>query len=82
MLPLGVSQLVIHGTSDDVVPIEISRSYAQAARMAGDTVELLELSGTGHMDYLDPSSAAHAALCGWLARNPGGSTPPKSLRAN
>jgi pimeloyl-ACP methyl ester carboxylesterase len=70
MLPLGVSQLVIHGTSDDVVPVEISRSYAQAARNAGDRIEMQELSGTGHMDYLDPSSAAHAALCDWLARIP------------
>jgi acetyl esterase/lipase len=69
MLPLGVQQLVIHGTLDDVVPVEIARSYVQAARTAGDRVELLELSGTGHMDFLDPSSAAHAALCDWLARH-------------
>jgi acetyl esterase/lipase len=66
MLPLDVQQLVIHGTSDDVVPIEIARSYVRAARAAGDRVELLELSDTGHMDFLDPSSAAHAALCDWL----------------
>lgn len=68
MLPLGVRQLVIHGTADDVVPVEIARSYTQAARAAGDTVDLLELPDTGHMDFLDPSSAAHATLCDRLAR--------------
>jgi acetyl esterase/lipase len=73
MLPLNVPQLVIHGTADDVVPVEIARSYTQAARVAGDRVELVELPGTGHMEYLDPSSTAHAALCEWLARESGGS---------
>jgi pimeloyl-ACP methyl ester carboxylesterase len=67
-LPLGVRQLVIHGTADDVVPIEIARSYTQAARAAGDRVDLLELPHTGHMDCLDPSSTAHVTLCDWLAR--------------
>ena len=68
MLPLGVRQLVIHGTADEVVPVEISRSYTQAARAAGDRVDLLELPDTGHMDFLDPSSTAHATLCDWLTR--------------
>jgi len=80
MLPLDVLQLVIHGTADDVVPIEIARSYTQAARTAGDKIELLELSDTGHMDYLDPSSTAHAALCDWLARTPGGSSSMQAER--
>lgn len=62
MLPLGVEQLILHGTADDAVPIELSRRYAEAARAAGDTVELVELPGMGHMEYLDPASDAHAAL--------------------
>lgn len=62
MLPLGVRQLILHGTADDAVPIELSRHYAEAARAAGDTIELVELPGVGHMEYLDPASAAHAAL--------------------
>lgn len=72
LLPLGVPQLLLHGTEDEVVPIEISRHYTQAARAAGDEVELLELPGTGHMEFLDPASAAHTALCGWLVRILGG----------
>lgn len=66
LLPLGIPQFVLHGTADDVVPIELARAYAQTARDAGDRVEFLELAGAGHMDYLNPSSNAHAALCTWL----------------
>jgi acetyl esterase/lipase len=62
MLPLRVRQLILHGTADDVVPIDLSRRYARAAAAAGDVIELIELSETGHMEYLDPSSAAHATL--------------------
>jgi len=71
MLPLGVPQLILHGTADDTVPIEISRGYARAARAAGDEVELLELPDAGHMEFLDPASTAHAALCEWLTRTLG-----------
>jgi acetyl esterase/lipase len=67
LLPLGVPQLVVHGTADDTVPIEIARGYVQAARTAGDAVTLVELTGRGHFDCLDPQSEAHAALCRWLA---------------
>ncbi len=67
MLPLGVRQLILHGTADEVVPIDLSRQYAHAAAEAGDMVELVELSGAGHMDYLDPNSEAHATLLRWLA---------------
>jgi acetyl esterase/lipase len=66
MLPLRVRQLILHGTADDVVPIDLSRRYSRAAEAAGDTVEFVELSGTGHMEYLDPSSEAHATLYRWL----------------
>jgi pimeloyl-ACP methyl ester carboxylesterase len=62
MLPLGVSQLILHGTDDDAVPVALSRGYARAAAAAGDAVELVELPGTGHMEFLDPASEAHAIL--------------------
>jgi acetyl esterase/lipase len=67
-LPLGVRQLILHGTADDVLPIEISRRYAQAALAAGDDLTLVELENCGHMEFLDPTSRAHAALCEWLNR--------------
>jgi acetyl esterase/lipase len=66
MIPLRVQQLILHGTADDVVPVDLSRRYARAAAAAGDPVDLIELRGTGHMEYLDPGSEAHATLCRWL----------------
>jgi acetyl esterase/lipase len=68
MLPLGVKQLVVHGIADAALPIQISRRYARAAVAAGDDVDFIELDGVGHMDFLDPSSNAHAILCEWLHR--------------
>lgn len=68
LLPLGIPQLILHGSADDSVPIEMARAYNQAALDAGDCVEFIELGDAGHMDYLDPCSEAHAALCDWLFR--------------
>ena len=66
MLPLGVPQLILHGTADDAVPVGLSRAYADAARAAGDPVEFVALPAAGHFAYLDPASDAHAALVRWL----------------
>jgi acetyl esterase/lipase len=66
-LPIGVPQLLLHGTADEAVPIDHARDYARAARAAGDAIDFRELPGGGHMDFLDPAGAAHAILCEWLA---------------
>lgn len=67
LLPLGVPQLVIQGTHDDAVPIEMARAYAAAAKAAGDAVTFTELSDADHMAFLDPRSTAHDAICAWLS---------------
>lgn len=66
LVPLRVRQLILHGTKDDALPVELSREYVKAARRAGDSVDYVELPGMGHMEYLDPASQAHDALCEWL----------------
>ena len=58
LLPLGVAQVLLHGTQDAHVPIEISRDYATAARAAGDPVEYIEMEGVDHFELIDPRSAA------------------------
>ncbi|HZX26140.1 MAG TPA: prolyl oligopeptidase family serine peptidase [Telluria sp.] len=68
LLPLRVPQLILHGAADTLVPLAWSREYASAARACGDVVELTELPTAGHMDFLDPSSAAHGMLADWLER--------------
>lgn len=54
LLPLGVPQILIHGTEDTSVPFEISERYAAAARAKGDQVQLLALPGAGHFELVDP----------------------------
>src|SRR5207244_3989673 len=57
LLPLGVrQQVLVHGTEDDSVPYEISKTYRDAAVAAGDEVELVMLEGTGHFELIDPGS--------------------------
>jgi acetyl esterase/lipase len=67
LVPLGVDQLVLHGERDDTVSIEISRSYATAAREAGDPCELRVLPGAGHFEHIDPSTPEWRLAREWLA---------------
>jgi len=55
LLPLGVPQIVIHGTVDEDVPYEMSVRYVEAAR---GEAELVTLEGTGHFEPIDPQAAA------------------------
>jgi len=66
LVPLGVAQLVLHGESDDTVSLEISRSYATAARAAGDDCELRVLPGAGHFEHIDASSPEWRLARDWL----------------
>lgn len=51
LLPLGVPQIVIHGTDDDSVPYAMSERYVEAA---GSEAELVTLEGAGHFEPIDP----------------------------
>jgi acetyl esterase/lipase len=53
-LPLGVRQVLVHGTKDDVVPFRLSESYVAAAREDGDDATLVRLDGAGHFEPIDP----------------------------
>ena len=69
-LPLGVPQLLVHGEDDATVPPELSRRYAEMARLAGDDVDLCIQPGVGHMDVIDPGSRAWATVIEWMDRHP------------
>ncbi|MGN6698453.1 MAG: alpha/beta fold hydrolase [Thermomicrobiales bacterium] len=62
LLPLGVSQALIHGTADDQVPVVQSRVYAAAARAAGDSVRFRELPGVDHFALIDAASDTWASV--------------------
>jgi acetyl esterase/lipase len=66
-LPLGVPLLLVHSDGDETVPVKRSRRFAEAARAAGDSVDLVEPPGAGHREVVDPRTAAWSAAADWLA---------------
>ncbi len=68
LLPLGVQQLVAHGTADDRVPVAYSRAYVERARTAGDTVDYLEFEDGNHFELIDQGSAEWTAIASMAAK--------------
>jgi acetyl esterase/lipase len=60
--PSRVPRLLIHGTEDTVVPVEISRAYVAARRDDPHPPRLMELAGADHFDPIDPQSAYWAQV--------------------
>jgi acetyl esterase/lipase len=61
LVPLDVPQVLIHGTNDTRVPLEVSQTYLRKARAAGtnnNAINLVELPATDHMELIDPNSKA------------------------
>jgi acetyl esterase/lipase len=54
-----VPRVLIHGTEDDIVPVEISRSFPQPRRY-------VELPGGDHFCLIDPATEAWTVVCGEL----------------
>ncbi len=54
-------QWLIYGTADDDVPPDFSRNYVAAKKKGarnGEDAHLLEIAGSGHLDLINPRSAA------------------------
>jgi acetyl esterase/lipase len=66
LLPLGIPTLLVHGVEDATVPVKRSRRYAEAARAAGDDVQLVEPVPGHHRVFLDPRSGAWRAAAEFL----------------
>jgi acetyl esterase/lipase len=56
LAPIGVRQILIHGTADEPVPASISADYYARATGLGDPVQLISLPGTGHFEVINPLS--------------------------
>lgn len=65
-LPLGIPQLLVHGTADDALPVAMTREYVTAAHAAGDDVTLIEPPGIGHFEHIDPGHEAWRVVVTWL----------------
>jgi acetyl esterase/lipase len=64
LLPLSMPALLVHGTFDETVSVELARSYEHAARAAGGEVELVEIPGEAgrHRAHIDPRGEAWATV--------------------
>lgn len=58
----NATQLLVHGTQDDVVPISLSRAYCDLKKKRGEKVDLLEFPHAGHFELIDPRSAIWPVL--------------------
>jgi acetyl esterase/lipase len=68
LLPLGIPQVLIHGTDDVNVPLIVSRAYARKAKEAGDKVTLIELPDAEHFIVIDPHSSAWRMIVGEIEK--------------
>lgn len=58
LLPTGTRQVLVHGTTDDTVPVSQSETYVEKAEKLGEDATLVKLEGTGHYELIDPESEA------------------------
>ena len=67
LIPLGRPTLVVHGAEDETVPVKRARLFHEAAKAAGDPVELVEPSPGHHRVHIDPRSDAWKVVADWLS---------------
>ncbi|MDL5159346.1 alpha/beta hydrolase family protein [Actinomycetospora termitidis] len=58
LVPAPCPVVAVHGTADDVVPIDQSRRYVAAATAARGQARLVELPGVDHFQLIDPATSA------------------------
>jgi acetyl esterase/lipase len=74
MLPLGIPQVLIWGRNDNIAPIWLGERYTQAAKQAGDPVQLIAIPDVGHFEIASPLSktwpAVRSEIVALLAERP------------
>ncbi len=55
MVPFGVTQMLVIGEHDSIVPKSQADGFVDAARQMGDSVEVTTILGAGHFELVDPS---------------------------
>ena len=66
LLPIGVPMLLVHGDRDENVPVELSIEFAEAARRAGDEIDLVVREGIDHFEVIDPGGESWRIVMDWL----------------
>jgi len=65
-LPLRMPQLLLHGTDDEIVPVELTDRYRVQAQAKGDPVDVRLIDDADHFDTADAKSAWWTAVLDWL----------------
>jgi len=68
LLPTGIATTIVHGTTDNVVPPQVSEAFADAAAAAGEEPVVAWLPATGHFPLIDPAAAAVSAVADEIAQ--------------
>ncbi len=67
LVPIDARVVAVHGTRDDIVPLDQSTRYVGDTRAAGATADLREIEGADHFDVIDPAHPAWTAVLDALA---------------
>jgi acetyl esterase/lipase len=62
LLPLGIPTAIVQGSSDPIIPLEMAKDYAEAAKKKGDEAKLVMIEKAGHFEVVDPKSFAWEAV--------------------
>ncbi|MBM9505759.1 alpha/beta hydrolase family protein [Actinacidiphila acididurans] len=68
LLPTGIATTIVHGTTDNEVPPQVSAAFARAAAAAGEEPTVAWLPATGHFPLIDPAAPACAAVADEIAQ--------------
>ena len=58
LAPLGVSQVLINGLQDKIIPVAFATDYAARMRSKGDSVVVRMVDDTGHVELISPDTKA------------------------
>lgn len=60
--PMGVKQILINGSNDNIVPVSHVQPYYDKAVQNNEDIELQVVDGDGHFEILNPGSASWSAF--------------------
>jgi pimeloyl-ACP methyl ester carboxylesterase len=62
MVPLTVTQALVIGEFDSIVPESQAESFAEAARRLGDPTAVTTITGAGHFELVDPTHEGYKVI--------------------
>jgi hypothetical protein len=68
LLPTGIATTIVHGTTDNEVPPQVSEAFVHAATAAGEEPTTVWLPATGHVPLIDPAAPAAGVVADEIAQ--------------